>query len=75
MAGEARLVGKVELCPNDAAITGKGKREAFAAASWRMLELEIRLRGEGGLCYMKNARLQASPLCRTLIYPGTSLLS
>jgi hypothetical protein len=44
MAGEARLVGKVELCPNDAAITGKGKREAFAAASWRMLELEIRLK-------------------------------
>ena len=39
-----RLVGKVELCPNDAAITGKGKREAFAAASWRMLELEIRLK-------------------------------
>jgi hypothetical protein len=40
----------VELCPNDAAITGKGNRrnwireEAFAATAWQMLELVIRLK-------------------------------
>lgn len=64
MAGEARLVGKVELCPNDAAITGKGKREAFAAASWRMLELKVRLKGEGGVLLYE----ECSTPCRTLIY-------
>ena len=65
MAGEARLVGKVELCPNDAAITGKGEREAFAAASWRMLELEIRLKGEGGALLYEEC---STPPCRALIY-------
>lgn len=75
MAGEARLVGEWSYALMTLRSRGKGNGRLSRQASWQMLELEMRLKGEGVLCYMKNARLQASPLCRTLIYPGTNLVS